>query len=188
MTRLFVAVTMPEVVKQALLAIREDLRGFHWVEAANLHLTLKFIGDVDSELQEEIARVLSQVATEPFILPVETVGAFPSRGRPFVVWAGLGSAHPRLFGLQKEIEDRLFGIGIEPEKHRYVPHITLARCKEASEESVRQFVKRHRDFSAPPFRVEGFRLFSSILRQGSSVYTEEDGWDFNRTIEEKAKF
>lgn len=176
MKRLFVGVSLPEVVRSSLEALQEDIRGFHWVAPENHHLTLKFIGDVDAELQDEIERSLGELHTEPFILPVESVGAFPTQGRPFVVWAGLGNGHPRLFGLQKNVEDRLFQLGIEPERHRYTPHLTLARCKEASPEAVRQFVKKHRDFTAPPFKVESFILYSSIPKQGGSFYRVEKEW------------
>lgn len=176
MKRLFVAIDIPEVVRLALEALQEETRGFHWVAATNLHLTLKFIGDVDSELQEEIERTLGELQTEPFILPVESIGVFPAIGQPFVVWAGLGTGHPRLFGLQKNVEDRLFQLGIEPERHRYTPHLTLARCREASPEAVRQFVKKHREFTAPPFRVESFTLYSSLPKQGSSIYRVEKQW------------
>ena len=161
------------------LILQFQARGFHWTSRENLHLTLKFIGDVDSVLQDEIERVLGEVTTEPFILPVETIGFFPATGKPFVLWAGVGAGHPRLFGMQKDIEDRLFNIGIEPERRRYRPHITIARCNTASPEAVKLFAKKHREFSAPPFRVESFSLYSSHQTPEGTIYREESRWTLN---------
>ncbi len=176
-TRLFVAVPLPEYTKTALAHLRHDRwTGFHWVDEDNYHLTLRFIGDVPGQFQEDIEAALGTVSVEPFLLPVEGVGRFPGKGRPHAVWAGLGSAHPRLFSLKKQIEDALFRIGLEPEKRAYQPHLTIARVNHAAEETVRQFLKEHAGFGAAPFRVENFCLYSSELRPEGRLHIEQRTW------------
>ncbi len=176
-TRLFVAVPLPDYTKAALARLRDDRwKGFHWVGDDHFHLTLRFIGDVPGQFQESIESALDTVSAEPFFLPVEGIGRFPDKGRPHAVWAGLGSAHPRLFSLKKQIEDALFRIGLEPEKRVYQPHLTIARVNHAAEETVRQFLKEHADFGGAPFRVEEFHLYSSELRPEGRLHLEQRKW------------
>lgn len=175
--RLFVAVDLPDYVCDSLDALREDLKGFHWVPAERFHLTLKFIGEMPGQLQEAIENALGSFSVGSFLLPVKGVGRFPERGNAHAVWAGLGTGHPRLFQLQKRIDDALFNIGIEPEKRRYQPHITLARVNHASQESVRQYLKRHDNFEAPPFEVKQFHLYRSELADGLRRHVREQTRD-----------
>ncbi len=176
--RLFLAIKLPVYVKDSLASLREEnLRGFHWVPPERLHLTLKFVGDFPGQLQPDLEAALDPIAVKPFLLPVESVGSFPATGKAHAVWAGLAGGHPRLFQLQKKIEDALFNIGIEPEKRIYHPHITLARVNRAADESVRQFLKRHQDFGAAPFKVDAFHLMRSEVRENRRIYVTERSWD-----------
>lgn len=177
--RLFLAIEIPDYVKERLALLRDDRRkGFHWLPPERLHLTLKFIGEMPGQMQERIEKAVTEAAegVEPFFLPVEGVGRFPPRGQPHAVWAGLGTGHPRLFQLVKHIEDALFNIGIEPERHVYQPHITLARTSHASPEGVRQFLKEHAAFGTAPFKVEHFVLFESTVREGLRHYIPQRVW------------
>ncbi|MCC5805791.1 MAG: RNA 2',3'-cyclic phosphodiesterase [Opitutales bacterium] len=176
-TRLFVAAPVPGYVKEALARLRDDRwNGFHWVGSGHYHLTLRFIGDVPGQFQGEIEAALEKVSVAPFFLPVEGVGRFPAKGSAHAVWAGLGSAHPRLFSLKKQIEDAFFRIGLEPEKRVYQPHLTIARVNHAAEETVRQFLKEHAAFGAAPFRMEMFGLYRSELRPEGRLHIEERTW------------
>lgn len=175
--RLFLSIDLPDYVKDSLIALKEEnLRGFHWVPRDRLHLTLKFIGDIPGQFQEEIEKAIEPIEVRPFLLPIEGLGSFPPNGKPHAVWAGLDSGHPHLFQLHKRIEDALFSIGIEPEKRIYHPHITLARVNHAADETVRQFIKRHQDFGSAPFRVEEFQLLRSEVIGERRVYTLEKSW------------
>lgn len=176
--RLFIGVLLPDYLKTSLESLQEKRRkGFHWVHPSRFHLTLRFIGDVPGQLQEGIEEALDGVKVEPFYLPVEGVGCFPLAQRAHAVWVGLGNGHPCLFQLKKQIEDRLFALGLEPEKRIYRPHITLARVNHAAPETVRQFLKENRDFAAPPFRVETFHLFhSQVLPEIGRVHEIEGTW------------
>lgn len=183
--RLFVAIEPPQYVKDRLAELRKELKGFHWVPPDRMHLTLKFIGDVPGQFQKEIEAALDSFVVHPFILPMRGVGAFPTPERAHAVWAGIDNGHPRLFQLQKRIEDALFNIGIEPEKRLYLPHITLARVNHAAAETVRQFLKRNQDFESAPFRVDQFSLMRSEVSEGKRQYVVEKLWELPSEGHEK---
>ncbi len=168
--RVFLAVGVEEPTSGALAELAEERSGFRWVESSQFHLTLRFVGEVDASLREAIAAKMRPIAVEPFILPVEKVGVFPLRGQPQVVYAGLGSAHPRLFQLQHRVEDALASLGLPLELRAFTPHITLARVSRASPQAVRAFIKSRRDFAAPPFRVESFGLYRSRMTHFGAQY------------------
>ena len=177
--RLFIGISAPNHVKSSIRRIRHQLPEFRWVPEDNLHLTLRFIGDVDAELAERIVELLSPIRVELFILPVKQVGCFPRRGRPGIVWVGHDKGHPRLFQLQKQIEDTLVALGVEAETRAYHPHVTIARTARAKPGAVKQFVRDNRNFETAPFKVEGFTLFSSKLSSEGAQYTEEAFFSFN---------
>ncbi len=172
---------------RALGGLREELRGVSWVSPLNFHLTLKFIGETEPEREAQIRAVLGQIRVEPFILGVSGLGAFPERGNPKVVWAGVEPSHPRLFQLQHRVVDALFRLGIEPERRVYSPHITVARTLEASPQTVRQFLKRHGSFACEAFRVERFGLWRTLPAAGGGVhYGEVEGWPLVAEGEQRA--
>jgi len=174
--RLFIAVNLPDYTHEAFAGLREDLPGVHWVERESLHLTLKFLGELEAEDCDRIREVLNQVSVKSFLLPVEGVGHFPTRGQASVLWAGLRRGHPHLFHLHKWINDRLFGLGYEPDRRVFHPHITLAHCRDASREVVKGWEKRHAGFESAPFAVKELRLYSSKLLPGGPLYRVEGSW------------
>ena len=171
--RLFVGISLPDHVKLRVGRLRRGFPHFRWVPEGNLHLTLRYIGDVDGALAERIEEILRPIRVEPFILPVKGIGCFPRRGRPLILWVGCHRGHPRLFQLHKRIEDSLLALGIEADSRAYNPHVTIARTAKAKPGAVRQFIHDHRDFETAPFKVEGFTLFSSVLSAQGPVYTPE---------------
>ena len=175
--RLFLAIALPEYVRDKLAGLREDsLKGFHWVPPQRFHLTLKFIGDFPGQYQPRVEEALAPIDVRSFLLSMEGLGRFPPKGSPHAVWAGLANGHPRLFQLQKRVEDALFNIGIEPEKRIYQPHVTVARVNHAAPETVRQYLKRHKEFATAPFKVEAFHLFRSEQENGRRIYARERTW------------
>jgi 2'-5' RNA ligase len=164
--RLFLAIPLPDYVKDALASLSEKQLGFHWTAPVNLHLTLKFIGDCTPEGREEIEATLSLITVRQFCIQVGGLGVFPQHGHPGVIWASVLRPHPHLFALHQHLNDALFGLGIEPDKTRYIPHVTLARCREASAESVKQYLKKHPDFETAPFFPEYYCLIRSVLGAG----------------------
>lgn len=160
--RLFVAIQPTAPVRESLASLLGDLARARWAPPAQLHLTLRFIGDVSTESRQRIEEALERVRVEPFFLAVEGVGRFPPRGHPAVTWSGV-SGHPHLYQLRQQVDDHLLTTGVPFELRSFVPHITLARTSAASTGAVEQWLKRHRDFAGPAWRVDAFHLMASEL-------------------------
>jgi len=175
--RLFIAIDLPAVHRAALAALGAPTRGLAWTPLEQLHLTLRFLGDIDEARIADLTTALARVRVEPFILPLEGLGAFPPRGPAQVLWAGVGHGHPRLFQLRQQIDDALLALGLSVDLRIFHPHVTLARVKrEASPATVVQFLKQHREFAAAPFRAEAFNLYASELRPAGAVHTLRQGF------------
>ncbi len=167
MSRLFVALTPAETVRAELAALTEPLEGLAWTPPANLHLTLRFIGETTEERQTAIEAALERVRVEPFILPVEGTGVFPPHGRPKALWAGTGHAHTRLFQLRQRVDDALLAVVASLDVRHFHPHFTLGRIREnADEKALARFLEKHAAFEAPPFRVDEFHLYASEPESG----------------------
>ena len=169
--RLFVALTLPDPVRAALVALTQPLRGVAWTPPAQLHLTLRFLGNVPADQIAPLAARLATVCVEPFILPVEGLGVFPPKRPPRVMWVGVGSGHPRLHQLRQQLDDTLLATGLEVDLRTFHPHVTLARCADGAAAAVSHWLHAHREFVAPPFRVESFELYASELRPDGAVHT-----------------
>jgi 2'-5' RNA ligase len=171
--RLFIAIELSESVKQLLVRLNPKIRGVRWLSAEQMHLTLSFLGLVDASAEEKLRDKLNAIRWSAFFLSVTGVGSFPGKGRPTILWIGVGAGHPHLFQLHKRVQDAALAAGLEPDLRPWHPHITLARCREVSAESVRPFLKAHADFDAGMIHVESFCLNSSVLTPEGSVYTPE---------------
>jgi 2'-5' RNA ligase len=171
--RLFVSIDLPDSIKGALVALDPNLRGVRWLRAEQMHLTLGFLGDVAEKAEAKLRETLATIKVAPFFLPVSGIGTFPVKGWPKIVWIGVGTAHPHLFQLHKRVQDATLAAGLEPDLRPWHPHITLARCRDVSAESVRPFLKTRAEFDAGMIHVESFSLNSSALTSDGSVYTRE---------------
>jgi len=174
--RLFLAAKLPDYIHEALDGLREELPGVRWVEREQLHLTLKFLGEVEEARLGTIEDALAGLDVERFFLPLEGVGKFPKRGATRVLWAGLGRGHPRLFQLHKLVNDQLFQHGFEPDKRIFHPHLTLARCGDVPANQLKAWLRRYAGFEAAPFTVSQFHLYSSKLLPGGPLYRIESSW------------
>jgi 2'-5' RNA ligase len=173
MHRLFVAIDLPEQVKKKIAGIvHRGLAGARWVPEEHLHLTLRFIGDADDRVFQEIKRGLARVSGAPFSLSLKGIGHFPPRGGPRVLWVGVEGA-VELSALQERIEKEIVTIGIEAERRRFSPHITVARLKDIPHGKVEQLEEKNREFSAGPFPVDEFYLYSSVLTGEGAIHKRE---------------
>lgn len=159
--RLFVAIPPSEPARAALATLADDLPRARWTPPERLHLTLRFIGDVSEDQLHRIADALAAVRVAPFPLGAEGAGFFPPRGRPRVVWTGVGRGHPFLHRLRQQVDDRLLSTGVPFELTPFTPHLTIGRVDEAPAAAVAQWVKRHRDFAGPFWPVDAFHLMES---------------------------
>ncbi len=169
MYRLFVAVDLPEEIREELSAICFGLPGAKWVKKEQIHITLKFIGEVDGGLFRDIRESLADVKGEPFSLQVRGTGCFPPGKKPHVLWAGLEKSD-ELHQLQKRVDNRLKPLGIEPEKRKFSPHITLARLRKTPVNRVSQFLAGHSLFALSSFEVREFHLYSSTLNSEGAIH------------------
>ena len=173
MPRLFVAVDPPLGIRERLVALCCGLPGARWVEPEQLHLTLRFIGDVDGSMLRPIQEALVEVRAEAFSLQFEGIGFFPPRGNPRVVWVGIRK-NEELLRLHNRIESVLVREGLEPEERKYAPHITLARLKNTPASRIGAYLAQHGLFRTEEFRVNEFLLYSSVLNsRGARHYIEE---------------
>ena len=173
MKRLFVSIELPESITRLLAELDPHIRGVRWLEPRQMHLTLSFLGNVSGETQERLMGKLRTISWRSFFLPLAGLGTFPSKGWPKIIWIGVGTGHPHLFQLHKRVQEAALGAGLEPDLRAFHPHITLARCRDVSAQSVRPFLRRHAAFDAGMIHVEFFSLNSSELKPDGSVYTRE---------------
>ena len=171
--RLFIAIDMPESVTSLLVDLNPHIRGVRWLKPEQIHLTVSFLGNVGPIAEESLRERLVAIRFTAFFMPVTGVGTFPAKGRPNVIWAGVGSGHPQLFHVYKQVQEAALGAGLEPELRAWHPHITFARCRDLSPETVRPFLKKHAELDAGLVRVESFSLYSSIPGPIGSAYTRE---------------
>lgn len=170
-SRLFLAIDAPEPVALSLAAIAAPTPGISWTPPERLHLTLRFLGDTPNERIPALCERLRRLGVAPFILPVETLGVFPPRGQPRVLWCGVGRGHPHLHQLRQRVDDTVLALGLEADLKSFVPHFTLARVAGAAKPAaIAQWLHLHREFAAPPFRLERFALYSSELQPAGAVH------------------
>lgn len=167
MHRLFVAFALPAPVRAQLLALSGGIPGARWQRDDQLHLTLRFIGEVDRHAAEDAALALAAVYFPQIAIALSGVGQFDSRGRPNAVWAGV-APHDALAGLHKKVDQALVRAGQPPEGRAYLPHITLARMN-AQPGAADKFLATHAALASPPFTLTHFTLYESHLgREGAS--------------------
>ena len=170
--RLFVALPLPDALRDALASLAGGIAGARWIPLQNMHLTLRFIGEVQSWQAQEIDDALAALRTRGFELSVAGVGTFEREGRVTTLWAGV-ERNERLAHLQQKIETALQRAGLPPERRRFAPHISLARVDQVAHDKAVRWVQAHSLFRAPAVGVEHFTLFSSQLGKEFSVYTPE---------------
>jgi 2'-5' RNA ligase len=171
MIRLFVALELPETVRDRLTALEGGVPCARWASAEQLHLTLRFIGEVDENVAHDIDDALGGVRAPSFTLELAGVGEFGGK-KPRALWAGV-RANEALSHLQRKIETALQRIGLPAEERKFSAHVTLARMRAAPREKVVQFLTQYALFASGPFPVNSFVLFSSLLGSGGSVYHAE---------------
>ena len=170
MHRLFVAIRPPEPVIDALVDAMDDSPELGWVASDNLHLTLRFIGEVERPLANDIAAALGRIRFEPFKLSLSAVGRFDRRGGG-ALWAGVEPKKP-VAELAAKVDRACVSAGLEPEHRAFHPHITLARYKRQSAGAALDFERRRSSLSSTPFPVDNFALFESHLSRHGAHYDE----------------
>lgn len=172
--RLFVALALPDLIAEGLALLQGGIPGAHWQTRDQLHLTLRFIGEVDGRDAVAVDDALSLIEAPRFSLALKDVGEFGGK-TPHAVWAAVRDKEPVAF-LQRKIETALQRAGLPAEQRKFVPHVTLARLRGSPRGRVMDFLTDHALYASPPFDVEGFILYSSVLTPNGSLYRAEKAY------------
>ncbi|WP_420960327.1 RNA 2',3'-cyclic phosphodiesterase [Brucella sp. IR073] len=174
MPRLFTALEIPRDAALSLSLLRGGLIGARWIDVENYHITLRFFGDIEGHVADEVANALDRVSRPEFMLSLSGVGAFGSK-KPHSVYAGVAPS-PDLFALQAEIERICQRLGLPADPRKFTPHVTLARLKNVRDEDVARYLSSRGNFATVPFRVGRFVLMSSRDSVGGGPYVVEEAW------------
>ena len=169
MHRLFVAIRPPQSVRDLLLDRMDGVRGAHWVEEEQIHLTVRFIGEVDRHVADDVHAALGTVHQPRFPLALAGLGSFDRKSGSAVLWAAV-APHEPLKALHKKVDQALERVGVEPDRRAFHPHITLARLSRGTG-ALKPFIEGAGPLTSAPFPVEDFRLYESALTPNGPLYT-----------------
>ncbi len=170
MHRLFVAFRPPPAIRDLLIDAMDDSPELRWVGDDNMHLTLRFIGEVERPLAEDIAHSLARVCFPAFRLRIKGVGHFERRNGG-ALWAGVEPRKP-VAELASKIDRACVEAGLEPEHRAFHPHVTLARWGRSFRVAAADFERRNADLASDEFDVDQFTLFESHLSRHGPHYEE----------------
>jgi 2'-5' RNA ligase len=180
MIRLFTAIDLPSPLRLMLQAMGQGIPGARPVAQDQIHLSLRFIGEVDGGMARDIVGALSEIRSPSFSLSIRGVGHFPPRGTPRVLWAGV-SESPELSLLQSRIERRLVACGLPHDTRKFYPHVTIARLKNSPVHRIGAFLAGNSLFQSEEFPVESFVLYSSRLLKSGAEHIAEASWPLAKT-------
>jgi 2'-5' RNA ligase len=178
MPRLFIAIDLPERIKDDITATYVSMPGARWMDEEHLHLTLRFIGDTPHDMADLIKHALRSINSQSFSLKIKNVGFFPLRRDPRILWAGLTESED-LMRLQSKIERKVVSLGLDPEERKFHPHVTVARLNGTPVTSVAQYITQNSLFITESFTVSAVHLYASTLHKDGSHYTNEETYSFN---------
>jgi len=177
--RLFVGIALPEDVRFQLSLLCSGLPNVRWVPPENLHVTLRFIGEVDGGVSQDIDASLAGVRAPGFSLGLGGVGHFGNGGNVRVIWAGVEKS-PALRHLHDKIESAVVRAGLPPDGQKFNPHITLARPKSAPPTAkLQEYLAYNNLFRTTPFEVTHFTLFQSFTGGEGSIYRAERSYELS---------
>lgn len=174
MHRLFVALRPPPAIRQQLLDLMGGVPNARWQEDDQLHITLRYIGEVTTPVAEDVAAALGSIHAMPLTLRLNGVGCFDKHDRPNAIWAGV-APHGAITALHKKIDHALVRIGLPSEARAYLPHVTLARLNRSAG-PVGGFLAGHATLTSAPFEAGHILLFESHLGGEGPSYEAIGRW------------
>ena len=169
--RLFVALAIPAPVAQSIMLIQGGVPGARWQMREQLHLTLRFIGEVGGRDAAMLDDALAGIEAPGFVLQLHGVGQFGNK-QPHALWAGVRS-NEALAHLQHKVDTAIRRVGQPQDAHKFIAHVTLARLRHSEPGKVIEWLTHHALYTSPEFQVGAFQLYSSRLTSNGSVYTIE---------------
>lgn len=175
--RLFIGLRPPREIRAVLTAIMGGVGGARWQSDDQLHLTLRYVGEVDGRVADEVAVATSRIQAGPVSVALNGVGQFDRKGRTDALWAGV-APHDALAALHRKIDRALVAIGLPAEGRAYLPHITLARLPLSlgAGPEIDAFLVRHAGLASPSFGFTHVTLFESQLTRDGARYDVVDRW------------
>jgi 2'-5' RNA ligase len=177
--RTFIALELPPAVISLLAKVQNDLKSMRlrakWVRPENIHLTLKFLGNINPGDIDKIGGAMMEAVGDfaRFDLVARGVGVFPGIKRPRVIWVGLGGEIQSLFAMQRMLEDKLADLGFNKEKKPFKGHLTLGRFRQTiSPDTIQQCIRKYADLSSEKFTARRIILFKSDLKPTGAVYSQ----------------
>ena len=177
--RTFIALELPPGVISLLDKVQEDLKSMRlrakWVRPENIHLTLKFLGNIDPGDSDKIGKAMMDAVANfgALDLVARGLGVFPGVKRPRVIWVGLGGQIQLLFALQRVLEDNLAALGFKKEKRPFKGHLTLGRFKQTVDPNlIRQILREYANLYSEAFTARRIILFKSDLKPTGAVYSQ----------------
>src|ERR1700727_158097 len=169
--RLFVALSIPDTVASGLLLLQGGVPGARWQAREQLHLTLRFIGEVNGSDARALDDALAGIAVPAFDLQLHGVGQFGNK-QPHSLWAA-ARRNDLLEHLQRKVDTAIRRVGQPQDAHKFTPHVTLARLRNPDQSKMIEWLSHHALYTSPEFQVGAFQLYSSRLTSDGSVYTVE---------------
>ncbi len=177
MPRLFAALEVPQTAARSLTLVQGGLIGARWVDPENFHITLRFFGDVEGHVADQIVESLDQIRRPAFTLELAGIHAFGSK-KPHSIYAGVWPSVP-LTELAADIDRRAKRIGLPTDKRKFTPHVTLARLRNPDDRKVAHWLAGRGGFGTLPFQVSRFVLMSSRDSVGGGPYVVEESWSLD---------
>jgi 2'-5' RNA ligase len=185
MIRLFIALALPEPLRNQLASFNGGVPGARWLRPENMHLTLRFIGEVDKGVADDLDVALRGVEAPSFDLTLSGVGHFGKPDAARILWAGV-EPNGALDHLHSKVETAATRAGLPADQRRFSPHVTLARLRHAPGNRVEQFVADHAGFRAAPITIDRVTLFSSFLSSSGAIHTPEAEYPLAGYVAEEA--
>ncbi len=169
MPRLFVALEIPGPVRERLALVQGGVPGARWVRPENLHLSLRFIGEVDEHAAADLDAQLGRITASGFDLRIADVGSFGPDRSPTTLWAGVARCDA-LQHLRDKVDRAVVAAGLTADDRKFKPHVTLARLKNGRRDRVHRWLSDNAFLANAPFPVDRFVLFRSHLNRDGASY------------------
>lgn len=179
MHRLFIALPPPSPMRETLFDVQDGVEGARWQDDEQLHLTLRYVGEVERPMAEDIAVVLQGVRALAFDLALSGVGQFDAGRRGRALWAGV-TPHNAVAALHRKVDHALVRLGLPPEGRAFLPHITLARLNKSSG-PTEAFLATHAGLASPPMRFDHFILYESHVGHAGAWYESVARYPLDRS-------
>ena len=174
MLRLFTGLEVPADIAIDLNIMQGGITGARWIDRESFHITLRFIGDIDHAMGRDVAEALDHLDFRPFAITLKGIDVFGGN-KPHAIIVHV-EENAELRRLQLAQERLCQSLGLEPEPRKFIPHITLARLREADPKALRNFIESHALYRSRPLMVERFVLFSAKPSRGGGPYAVEEAY------------